>query len=57
MTISNLRKTWTNTALLGFGLAKCDIRQPPRPKEKFKDEFVTIFHFTLPFFKAFSQDG
>ena len=25
MTISNLKKTWTNTALFEFGLAKSDI--------------------------------
>ena len=29
MTISNLKKTWTNTALFEFGLAKPDIRQLP----------------------------
>ena len=27
MTISNLKKTWTNTALFEFGLAKSAIRQ------------------------------
>ena len=41
MSISNLKKTWTNTALFEFGL----------------DNFLTIFEFTLPFFKALSQDG
>ena len=52
MTISNLRKTWTNTAFL-----ESDIRQLPLEKVKFKDYFLTIFDFTLPFFKALSQDG
>ena len=41
MTISNLKKTWTNTALFQFGLAKSDIRQLPPPKVKFKDDFLT----------------
>ena len=54
LTISNLKKTWANTALLEFGLAKSDIRQ--LPKVKFKDDFVTIFDFTLPLLKALSQD-
>ena len=57
MTISNLTKTWTNAALIEFGLAKSDIRQLPWLKEKFKDDFLTIFDFTLPFFKAFLQNG
>ena len=29
MTISNLKKTWTNTVLFEFELAKSDIRQLP----------------------------
>ena len=29
MTISNLEKTWTNTAMFEFSLAKPDIRQLP----------------------------
>ena len=57
MTISNLKKTWTNTALSEFGLAKPDIRQLPWPKVKFKGDFLTIFDFTLSLFKALSQDG
>ena len=57
MTISNLKKTWTNTALFEFGLAKSDIRQLPWPKVKFKDDFLTIFDLTLPFFAALSQGG
>ena len=47
MTNSNLKKTWANTALFEFGLAKSDIRQLPRPKMMFKDYFLTIFDFTL----------
>ena len=57
MTISNLKKTWTNTALIEFDLAKSDIRQLSGPKVKLKDDFLTIFDFTLSFFKALSQDG
>ena len=29
MTNSNIKKTWANTALYEFGLAKSDIRQLP----------------------------
>ena len=50
MTISNLKKICTNTALFDFGLPKSDIRQ-------FPNYFLTIFDFALPFFKALSQDG
>ena len=57
MIISNLKKTWTNTALFEFSLAKSDIRQRSWPKVKFKDNFITIFDFNLPFFKALSKDG
>ena len=42
MTISNLKKTWTSTALFEFGLAKFDLRQPARPKVKFKDDFLLL---------------
>ena len=42
MTISNLKKTWPNTALFEFGLAKFDIRQLPSPKKKFKDDFQLL---------------
>ena len=47
MTNSNLKKTWTNTALFEFGLAKSGIRQLPWPKMMFKDYFLTLFDFTL----------
>ena len=57
MIISNLKKTWTNTALFEFGLAKSDIRQLLWPKVKLKDDFRTIFDFTLPFIKSLLQDG
>ena len=53
MTISNLRKTWTNTALFEFALAKSDMRQLRRPNVKFKDDFLFLIspsvlqgHFT-----------
>ena len=42
MTISNLKKTWTNTALFEFVLAKSDIRQLPWPALKFKDDFLFL---------------
>ena len=45
-------KTWTNTALFEFGLAKSDIRQLPWPKVRLKYDFLTILNFTLPFFKV-----
>ena len=48
--ISNLKKTWTNTTLFEYVQAKSDIRQ-------FPNYFLTIFDFTLPFFKDLSQDG
>ena len=57
MIFSNLQKTWTNTALFEFGLAKSDIRQLLWPKVKLKDDFRTIFDFTLPFIKSLLQDG
>ena len=57
MTISNFQKTWANTALFEFGLAKSDRRQLPWPKVKFKDDLLTFYDFMLPFFKALSQDG
>ena len=53
MTISNLRKTWINTALFEFALAKSDMKQLRRPKVKFKDDFLFLIspsvlqgHFT-----------
>ena len=57
MTVSNLKKTWTNMALFEFGLGKFDIRKLPWSKVKFKDYFLTVFRFTLVLFKAVSQDG
>ena len=57
MTISNLREIWSNMVLFEFGLAKSDIRQLPWSKVKFKDDYLNIFYFSLPFFKAISQDG
>ena len=56
ITISNLREIWSNMVLFKFGVAKFDIRQLPRPKMKFKEDFLSIVNFTLPFFKALSQD-
>ena len=47
----------TNTALLEFGLRNSDIRQLPWSKVKFRDDFLTIFDITVPFFEALSQDG
>ena len=44
-------------ALFESGLAESYIRQLPWRKVKFKDNFLTIFDFTLPLFKALSQDG
>ena len=44
--MTDLKKTWTNTALFEFGLTKSDIRQLPLPKVK----------FNLLFFKALSPD-
>ena len=57
ISITNLKKTWTDTDLSEFGLAKSDIRQLPGPKKKLEGNFLTIFDFTLPFFKTLSQDG
>ena len=57
MPILNLRNIWSNTALFEFSLEISDIRQLPWPKMKFKDDFQSIFNFTLSLFKAFSQDG
>ena len=52
MTISNLKKTWTNTALFEFGLAK----SADLTKSEVQRQFP-IFDFNLPFFKALPQDG
>ena len=57
VTIPNLKKTWTNMALFESGLAKSYIRQLPWRKVKFKGNFLSIFDFTLPLFKALSQVG
>ena len=46
------REVSSNTALLKFGQTKSDLRQPSWPKVKFKENFHTIFHFTLPFFQV-----
>ena len=54
MTISNLKKTWTNRALLEFGLAKSELRQLLRPKVKFKYDFLFLISPSLtsrPFHK------
>ena len=56
MPVLNLRKIWSSTALFKVGLANSDIRQLPRPKVKFKDDFLNMFDFTLPLFKALTQD-
>ena len=42
MTISNLEKTWTNTAMFEFSLAKPDIRQLPWQKLKFSNDFLFL---------------
>ena len=42
----------SNTSLLEFDLAKADLRLPSWPKVKFKEDFLNIFHFTLPLFHA-----
>ena len=41
MTIIDL-KTWTNTTLFEFDLAKSDIRHLSWPKVKFKDDFLFL---------------
>ena len=45
-------KISSNTSFLEFDLAKSDLRLPSWPKVKFKEDFVNIFHFALPFFQA-----
>ena len=57
MPISNVREIRSNTVLPEFGLASFNIRQLPLPKVKFKDNFLNIFDFTIPLFKALPQDG
>ena len=57
MPISNLREIWSNTALFEFGLAKSDVRQLLWPKVEVKDNFIHIFNFILPLFKALSRNG
>ena len=54
--ISNVRKIWSNAALFEFDLRKSYVRQLPWPKMKFKDDFLNICDFSLPLFKALSQD-
>ena len=46
------RETSCNTSLLGFYLAKSDLRLSPRPKVNFKEDFLNICHFTIPFFQS-----
>ena len=57
MTISNLKKTWTNTALFEFCLAKSDIRQLAWSKVKFKDDFLTILILPSHISKGFHKMG
>ena len=52
MPILNLEEISSNTVLFGFSLAKSDIRQLPWPKVKFKDDFLNILDFTLPFIQG-----
>ena len=47
MNISNLNKTWTNTALFKFGLAKSEVRQLSWPEVKFKDNFLFFISLSL----------
>ena len=35
-----------------FGLVKSDLRQPPSPKFKSKNNFLSFFDFTFSFFQA-----
>ena len=55
MTISNLKKSWTNTALFEFSLAKSDIKQLPWPKMKFRDDFLYLVLSSV--FQALSQNA
>ena len=41
-----------NVALLEFGPAKSDLRLLSLPKVNFKEDFLNIFHFTLPLIQA-----
>ena len=41
-----------NTFLLDIGLARSDLRQSSWLKVKFKEDFLNIFHFIIPFLKA-----
>ena len=41
-----------NTFLLDVGLARSDLRQSSWLKVKFKEDFLNIFHFIIPFLKA-----
>ena len=50
MTISNLGKF--EAIRHCSSLAQSDLRQSSRPKVKYKEDFLNIFHFTLPFFQA-----
>ena len=41
-----------NTFLLDVGVARSDLRQSSWLKVKFKEDFLNIFHFIIPFLKA-----
>ena len=40
-------------ALLEVGIARSDLRHSSWTKVKFKEDFLNIYHFTLPFCQAF----
>ena len=54
-TVFDYLQSWKisgTTSLLDFGLSKSDLRQSSWPKVKFKEDFLNIFYFILPFFRA-----
>ena len=53
--VINYLQSWeisSKTTLLEIGSAKCKSWQLSWPKVKFQEDFLIIFHFTLPFFQA-----
>ena len=57
MPISNLGEIWSNTALFKFGLSKSYVGQLPRPKLKFKDDFLNICESIIPLSMSFHKIG
>lgn len=45
-------KLLSNTTLFESGLVMSDMRQSSLPKMNFKEDFLNIYHLTLPLFQA-----